>query len=656
MISPRRVLLAGLAALMAAACGDARPTEPLAPGEPSFSRVTPGATFDWTVPERYGFDADGDGLIDYPRTAEARQPSVFPVDFDACDIAGTRYQWFVDRSPVADVHTCTYRHSFAAEGRYDVAVHVTDDEHSSVRAKDVVTVQDWLIVSFGDSYASGEGIPEVPRADAAVIRSLEEAFLGLTPWIGSGRPLQRAESHLRVLQRDAAEARMRRIVMESRRDNWIEIREEFHGACSDVPAWADVPSCDEFLTTHGLSFELFEEAEAHFDREVQDAQAEVDEALALEQEAKAAAAELQADIAKVREATDAARAGFTGAQWQPPFEGEEFREGVACHRSAHAAPALAALALERSDPKTSVTFVHLACSGAQITGVPGGMEQQVAFAGELVGGREIDAVLLSIGGDDAGFADLAIACAVQEDCFDAMPAFNPFAGASNTCPLLDLVGLGEPCTEAFGEPRPSAKLVLEDGLADLPRRYELLATELFPGLSGLLPPEARGLPEPARAPVQRVRSQRVYITEYVDVTRDNDGAFCQFAGSKEFGAMPGFSEPELAWLDETAAGGINGAVKTAADTHGWAYVGGIHSGYRTHGYCADESWVVGAHETFLIQGDEAGLAHPNREGNAFNAALMHTALVDDLYPDGLDGAPRAPDQSRTPSRVAGRVR
>ena len=100
-----------------------------------------------------------------------------------------------------------------------------------------------------------------------------------------------------------------------------------------------------------------------------------------------------------------------------------------CNRSALAGQAQAAIALERSDPHTSVTFVHLACSGAEIvTGVIGpyaGVEPppgaadlppQIDQALALIGDREVDAVLLSIGGNDAGFGPIVEACVKQEPC------------------------------------------------------------------------------------------------------------------------------------------------------------------------------------------------------------------------------------------------
>ena len=76
-----------------------------------------------------------------------------------------------------------------------------------------------------------------------------------------------------------------------------------------------------------------------------------------------------------------------------------------------------------------MTLVHLACSGAQIhIGVIGpyaGVEPpegaadlppQVDKAETIIGGREVDAVILSIGGNDAGFGPIAEACIFQDPC------------------------------------------------------------------------------------------------------------------------------------------------------------------------------------------------------------------------------------------------
>ena len=46
------------------------------------------AIFDWSMPDRFGADKDGDGLIDYFTTFEAVNPASWRVNFDACDSTG----------------------------------------------------------------------------------------------------------------------------------------------------------------------------------------------------------------------------------------------------------------------------------------------------------------------------------------------------------------------------------------------------------------------------------------------------------------------------------------------------------------------------------------------------------------------------------------
>jgi hypothetical protein len=104
----------------------------------------------------------------------------------------------------------------------------------------------------------------------------------------------------------------------------------------------------------------------------------------------------------------------------------------------------------------------------------------------------------------------------------------------------------------------------------------------------------------------------------------------------------------MTWLDLVAAGSINRAVRDAAAAHGWNAVSGIHAGYATHGYCADNHWVVRVHETFLRQLDPKGMAHPNNAGHSHNAQAILAALTSDLYPQGLSEPPRAPDQLFSP--------
>src|SRR3954451_12827728 len=100
-----------------------------------------------------------------------------------------------------------------------------------------------------------------------------------------------------------------------------------------------------------------------------------------------------------------------------------------CHRSALSGPALAARAIEKADPHSSVTFISVACSGAKIPHLShrtyeGIVEQpgfrfppQVTQVANLVGpdspqgGRRISAILLTAGANDLYFSGVIRRCA-----------------------------------------------------------------------------------------------------------------------------------------------------------------------------------------------------------------------------------------------------
>ncbi len=92
-----------------------------------------------------------------------------------------------------------------------------------------------------------------------------------------------------------------------------------------------------------------------------------------------------------------------------------------CHRSLRSGHAEAALRMEEDDPHTSVTLVHLACSGATVTeGLLGPQTRdgvtrpgQISAAAALVGEREVDAALVSIGANDLEFASIAMFCSAN---------------------------------------------------------------------------------------------------------------------------------------------------------------------------------------------------------------------------------------------------
>ncbi|MGH7607292.1 MAG: hypothetical protein ACREME_08135, partial [Gemmatimonadales bacterium] len=391
-IPVRYCLLAGLLASSAIGCRDAMESVT----DPSFNRVKPGPSFDWTMPARFGQDLDSDGLTDYLRTTAAISPAAWTVHFDACALAsGTQYAWHVNQRRVASVTDCQWDHEFPAEGTYDVAVHVVDGDELSVWAEQVVTVQDWLVVSFGDSYASGEGVPEVQSADDAVLREIDSAVRNLV----DARKL-----------RDAAAANLQQALenkglAESILATQQQRFNDFLAACK-IESFKDIAECVQFLA--GLPFDTYETARAHFQQGVDDARERLNSLTQAWQDALAAFNAAKNAVANIENTIAQLRGGLAAAKWQPPYPGQEWG-GDDCHRSANSAPARAARALEQSDPRTSVTFIQVACSGGRIDQKRGNLKQQIALANQLVGQREIDAMLLSIGGNDAGFADIGTA-------------------------------------------------------------------------------------------------------------------------------------------------------------------------------------------------------------------------------------------------------
>src|SRR4051812_46863971 len=260
----------------------------------------PPASFDYSMPDRFGMDSNGDGLMDYytpsdfcaednaatcvhrgPTNPNPINPSSWHVDLDACASAiaqgaNATYVWQV----VGGVGTISggpgcnqWDLTVPTEGKYTLQLTLTSSLGTATVTRDVI-VQDFLIVALGDSYGSGEGSP-----DQDVVRG----FAGIK----------------------------------------------------------------------------------------------------------------QAD-----------------AKWQDRR----------CHRSAKAGSAQAARWIEQADPHTSVTFISTACSGAEILngflkpydGVDSTWEAkynppldpQLTQARNLIGNREVDALYMSVGGNDANFAKI----------------------------------------------------------------------------------------------------------------------------------------------------------------------------------------------------------------------------------------------------------
>ena len=267
-------------------------------------------------------------------------------------------------------------------------------------------------------------------------------------------------------------------------------------------------------------------------------------------------------------------------------------EDPRCDQSAYSFEAQSAEKIEQlALPKASVTFFHLACSGAGITSgvtgtywgiAPGGallpVNSQISDMKSFLGATKPDAVLISIGANDISFG------AIVADC-----AANP------NCPNETIGGQ-------------TLAQITSQKLSDLPSHYAKLAAALA----------AAGVPH-----------DRVYITQYFDPTRDDSGQFCTFP---HFLGLMGTVDAQWAYSGVVAP--LNQQVAAAAQRYHWNLVTGAQQGFQDHGYCAANSWVVSLAQSVAGQGDDNGTMHPNRLGHAFIAGLVVKLLQPDLLPGG----------------------
>ena len=317
-----------------------------------------------------------------------------------------------------------------------------------------------------------------------------------------------------------------------------------------------------------------------------------------------------------------------------------------CHRSAHAGQVRAAQWLEEVDPHSSVTFIHLACSGARVQrgllreylGIePDGppFPPQLDRVAELAAGREIDALVISIGGNDVNFSSLIEACILGEDCHQSpvdpdpvlqqtidliCPRMTPyetecvdyFASLLRTPEALDAETIF--AVHSTGEDVNGLD-VREDGLDDLPDNYRDLAREIVSAL--------------------RMDPARVHLTELPDITRNQFGQICGWPMSPNPAELavaavlqiPGVTQPELTWASTSMSVRLRATMRDAASEHGWQFVEGISNAFFRHGYCSLDAWLVRLQSTFLIQGDAYGALHPDVAGHGAYAAAIVGSLA-----------------------------
>jgi hypothetical protein len=253
--------------------------------------------------------------------------------------------------------------------------------------------------------------------------------------------------------------------------------------------------------------------------------------------------------------------GASAAWTMSPAQDALAASDLECDRSSLAGARQAADVI-RTESSAPVTFLSFACSGATTAdlisrGQHSDIGPQIAGAAARTSGRRIDALLVSIGGNDAGFPAMVVSCIVQFDC--------RLSGAE-----------------------------IDRRASDLGAAYDRLAAALRP-----------------------LNARNVFFTEYPIPLFDENGRNC---GGRPLGDPLALVSPDEAqWAATVAMPRLNRALREAVARHqgeGWKLVTGIEAGFSRRGYCAADRALNDVRDSYRKESKEAGSAHPNRGGQA----------------------------------------
>jgi hypothetical protein len=683
------------------------------------------AHFTWTMPKRT-IDVDNDGLIDsYREQADeiAAPADGWRVDFNACgtEVVDTTknpkllYEWTIDdNEPISSKNLCEYSLRFPEEGVYQVTLRAYAGSGNYIIGEVThdVTVQDWLIVAIGDSYASGEGNPDFTTGmlDFAGYTDdlgtqfgdiLDDIFGGVS---GAGsyvldeliEKVNRTQDNLEKLQ--------------TSKEDLDEAVDDAVDACLTINfSWENCAAAINDVNT-----KIFEAGFTAVEVTIAELTDDIETVGDL----------FDGTIKETEKTLETAKKHLERYvdDLENLFDTQVVWKDERCHRSAHSGQARAALQLENEDQKTSVTFLHLACSGATIeSGLigpynglgykrsvddnkrPGDcdsekevyvkndlghsycmLKPQIQRIQELVGDREIDALLVSIGGNDVNFAPIVMSCMGQEPCYGDYPllADYPFQGmCASYDPTLVMPFVKENCNHQYAD-LPEVKNALcpfHENLSDLYekcRNYrdsilekeflQLWLAEREEGATNPITPfTAQNAKQLANAgfsgdpyddhgagKIQKAyqdlhakigaylpnfEQNRVFITEYPSAVRDENESFCgSNVGPEE---LLGITSDESSWIEASLLIPLNEEIAKLNEDYNWNVVTGIFDKSYSHGYCADNSWIRRLQDSFLLQQDQNGSVHPTIEGHKNYQRHIYPALRAALY---HGSTPRSP--------------
>jgi hypothetical protein len=296
----------------------------------------------------------------------------------------------------------------------------------------------------------------------------------------------------------------------------------------------------------------------------------------------------------------------------PPFDFPQ------CDRGLASSQYRIAQYLEDHDPRSSVTLLFAACSGARAEHLwqndyPGTQPQlgtplppQITQVKNLIGARKADAVIMSIGINDLWFGPLMTFCVA----FDA--AATPCEGRGVT---EQITPEGDRSYSWDATSPTSLSAATQAKVGELPGRYSQLATQLA-----------------------TLHPAHVFISEYPDFAHDENGNTC--SGTQIVDRpFPHFYASTWQWLAQTGQA-LNAAVAATASL-GWTPITGIAQDFTTHGYCSTSSHFRPLSEA-IFTSNTAGAFHATVEGQATTLAHTQPAVCSALYGNpGCDGSPPA---------------
>lgn len=601
--------------------------------------------FSWSMPDRrYGRDRNNDGLIDLPNSFEyVHNVGVCPCVEDDClnkgpqfrvqfDASGTQFppigppppapspsgapeegsppeyptpsphelyaqfrglmrqlQWEVDGEPreFAKLAMQWVYETCLPEGEFTVTLRAVDNftEEWKTRSRRI-TVEDFLIVTLGDSYASGEGNPEFRHVTSWNIDWNSVYFNGehntsLSDW-----------RRMRIEQNAAW-----KIANHYRAPSGLSAVD---GKEIRVAIWADDGQPPGPPTVKRIVEGMF----------INGSQV------------------IYEIVVPIMWAFD---------QFSP-----QRKEHDRSHRSSFAASSQAALELENASDKYSVTFVNLAMTGATINeGILGNyngastsrfwetadMRAQIDQLRDMVGKRKIDILYISVGGNDIGFGNAVVGLLLRDQ---APPYFRQVDFGK----IIEGVrtGLWQEVENSIGFFSWLVSWTEKKGMDRLLAAYDELATKIA----------AYGFTFG-----QIAISEYPDFTAEID--SNGDLIWCdQILGGIKFPLQ--IDTDELKWAYNNILIPLNEKIREASQNRGWTYIGGIAARTDGHGLCAARPyqpenyspslpvpdrpnervrWFRTAAESEVIQLDGErdktfGTAHPNELGHQ----SMKKALLD----------------------------